>query len=114
MRSMSANVQKGQHGRVLLTNPLRLRQYKSRISKWKLDKNVKSKEMETIVRKQLQRQFLAPERPALSFSVRHTEVDTVKIQRWMRRHGVPDNAQYLPDTTACKHQAPESENELKG
>jgi hypothetical protein len=89
--------------------PFRIRQYKSRMSKWKLDKNVKSKEMKCIVKKQLQRQLDAPERPGLSFSVRHTEVDNAKVQRWMQRNGVPESTPYLPDSVACEYEKFENE-----
>jgi hypothetical protein len=80
----------------------RMRQYKSRISKWKLDKNIKTKEMKSIVKKQLQRQLHAPDRPGLSFSVRHAEVDNAKVQRWMHRNGVPESMPYSPGSVACK------------
>ncbi|KAH8816514.1 hypothetical protein F5884DRAFT_226365 [Xylogone sp. PMI_703] len=63
------------------------RQYKRRISKWGLDKNVKKSEMQAIVRKQ---QTRIGEDKESAFRVRGREVEPLKIQRWMRQHGDGD------------------------
>jgi hypothetical protein len=81
---------------------MRPRQYKSRIQKWKLDKNVKSKEMEAIVRKRQQRTLQEPFRPGLVFHVRGQQVEQAKIERWMHGKGMSDSALFVPSPVACK------------
>jgi hypothetical protein len=80
----------------------RIRQYKSRISKWNLDKNIKPKEMKAIVRKRLERKLLEPNRPEFSFRVRNVEVEAAKIDRWMHSYAVPESTLYAPSSAACK------------
>ncbi|KAF1350602.1 hypothetical protein EJ07DRAFT_62316, partial [Lizonia empirigonia] len=75
-----------------------LRQYRTRISKWKLDKNVKSKEMKAIVQKSQYRSLVQANRPDLQFKVRDKEVDQEKISRWMLAHGVPQDELYEPSS----------------
>jgi hypothetical protein len=67
-----------------------------------LDKNVKSREMKTIVRKQLERKLLEPERPRLIARVRGVEIDSTKIDRWMHTHGVSESILYTPSSAACE------------
>jgi hypothetical protein len=63
------------------------RQYKRRIGKWGLDKNVKKSEMRAIVRKQQSR--IGDDKES-AFRVRGREVEPLKIQRWMKQHGQED------------------------
>jgi hypothetical protein len=84
----------------------RPRQYKSRIQKWKLDKNVKSKEMEAIVRKRQQRKVQEPFRPERVFHVRGQEVAQAKIERWMHDNGVSESALFATSPAARKSLCP--------
>ncbi|KAF4947303.1 hypothetical protein FGADI_10512 [Fusarium gaditjirri] len=77
-----------------------LRQYQSRITKWRKDKNIKKVEMAAIVRKQQQRKILEPDKRNLCFTVRDREVETDKINRWMDRNNVPRNDLYVPSPAA--------------
>jgi hypothetical protein len=79
----------------------RLRQYRSRISQWGLDKNVKSVEMKAIVRKRQQRR-LVEDKGDLRFTVRGTTVEQHKIERWMKLNKVPESFLYVPSPAACK------------
>jgi hypothetical protein len=94
--------QKRTHRTVVLTF-LRVRQYKSRITQWKSNKNVKREEMKHIDRKRQERKLLQPNRPELTFQVRGIEVDSAKIERWMNRHEVPESMLYAPSPVACKY-----------
>jgi hypothetical protein len=85
----------------ILIRNIRIRQYKSRISQWKLDKNIKHKEMECIVRKRQRRKLLEPSRPELVFHVRNIEVGPTKIDRWMSRHNMKETTM-VASPTACK------------
>ncbi|KAF2190067.1 hypothetical protein K469DRAFT_682227 [Zopfia rhizophila CBS 207.26] len=67
----------------------KLRQYRSRISQWGLDKNIKPKEMKAIVRKRQQRKLVEDHSRELSFTVRGYNVEPEKIDRWMKRNDVP-------------------------
>ena len=80
----------------------RLRQYRLRISQWGKDKNVKSKEMQAIVRKRQQRKLVEIDKGQLAFEVRGSEVELQKIERWMKRHDVADSFLYAPSPAACK------------
>jgi hypothetical protein len=80
----------------------RIRQYRKRISEWNLDKNIKPQEMQAIVRKQLERKLVEPNKRELVFSVRDNRVDLKKIDRWMKNHKIPENALYHPSPAACK------------
>ncbi|KAJ3497742.1 hypothetical protein NLG97_g1666 [Lecanicillium saksenae] len=62
-----------------------LRQYRSRISQWGLDKNVKSKEMDFIARKYHKRRKVTPFKSAYAFRVRGKPVPPAKIRRWIDR-----------------------------
>ncbi|KAF2490246.1 TPR-like protein [Lophium mytilinum] len=72
-----------------------LRQYRTRISQWKKDKNVKTKEMEAIVRKRQKRKFIETEKRELIFEVRGSEVEPHKIDRWMKRHDISESSPYV-------------------
>ncbi|KAH5327056.1 hypothetical protein HBI12_074540 [Parastagonospora nodorum] len=76
-----------------------LRQYKSRISKWNLDKNVKTKEMKSIVKKRQKRKII-DDKAELAFSVRGNMIDATKIDRWMREHNVDEDELYSPSSLA--------------
>ncbi|KAH7088838.1 hypothetical protein FB567DRAFT_319314 [Paraphoma chrysanthemicola] len=78
----------------------RIRQYRSRITKWKLDKNIKPAEMKCIVKKRQQRKLLEPNKPDLMFRVRGNPVEPAKVQRWMNRHDVPDSMLYAASPVA--------------
>ena len=80
----------------------RLRQYRTRISQWKKDKNIKPREMKAIVRKRQHRRLVEGRKAELVFRVRGKEVDAQKIDRWMKRHGISENQLDVPSPTACK------------
>ncbi|KAG9196844.1 hypothetical protein G6514_003818 [Epicoccum nigrum] len=77
-----------------------LRQYRSRISQWGQDKNIKPQEMQAIVRKRQERKLIEPHKRELVFEVRGNEVDRQKIERWMKRHNVSDSFLYAPSPAA--------------
>ncbi|KAF2627190.1 hypothetical protein BU25DRAFT_393898 [Macroventuria anomochaeta] len=79
-----------------------IRQYRTRISKWKLDKNIKPKEMKAIVRKTQHRNLVEVDRASLRFKVRGQEVEQEKITRWMRTHDVSHHNLYAPSSVACE------------
>jgi hypothetical protein len=80
----------------------RERQYRTRISQWRLDKNVKTKEMEAIVRKRQRRKLVETDKPDLIFAVRGNIVEPKKINRWMKRNGIAESNIYAPCSAACK------------
>jgi hypothetical protein len=61
-----------------------IRQYRNRITEWRLDKNIKSDEMEAIVTHRQRRKLIDVEKRALKFRVKGAEVPTQKIDRWMK------------------------------
>ncbi|RFN46232.1 tpr-like protein [Fusarium flagelliforme] len=65
-----------------------LRQYRTRISQWGKDKNIKPAEMAAIVRKRQQRKIVEIDKGEQSFSVRGRDVEPHKIDRWMVRNEV--------------------------
>ncbi|KAF3000914.1 hypothetical protein E8E13_008418 [Curvularia kusanoi] len=77
-----------------------VRQYRSRISQWGHDKNVKRHEMQAIVRKHQKRKLMETDKRPLVFEVRGNEVDRQKIERWMKRHDASDSFLYEPDPAA--------------
>ncbi|KAF2248169.1 hypothetical protein BU26DRAFT_519899 [Trematosphaeria pertusa] len=76
------------------------RQYRTRISQWRKDKNVKPQEMKAIVRKRQQRKLVEVDKRGLVFEVRDNEVEPRKIDRWMKRHGIPESLPYAPSPAA--------------
>ena len=66
--------------------------YKTRIHKWKIDKNVKAEEMKAIVRKQAQRSFAG--KPS-AFCLRNVLVSEHKIVRFRKSAGLLSNEQAL-------------------
>ncbi|KAJ9636760.1 hypothetical protein H2199_007754 [Coniosporium tulheliwenetii] len=76
------------------------RQYRTRISQWRKDKNVKTHEMEAIVRKQQQRRLVEREKGRLAFTVRGKEVKPQKIDRYMKRKEIPEGVVYAPSPAA--------------
>jgi len=80
----------------------RIRQYKSRIKQWKLDKNIKPDEMKCIVRKRQKRKLLDGDKPELVFQVRGNQVDEAKIDRWMNKHEIPNSMLYAASPAACE------------
>jgi hypothetical protein len=62
------------------------KQYKDRITKWGLEKKIKTAEMEAIIRKQQER-ALQGKRSA--FLVRNKPVDSKKIARYIKVHSIP-------------------------
>lgn len=58
------------------------RQFKRKISVWRFDKNIKSHEMEAIVRKKIQR--MVAERKQSTFRLRGVPVEEAKINRYLR------------------------------
>ncbi|KAL1613665.1 hypothetical protein SLS56_012249 [Neofusicoccum ribis] len=77
-----------------------LRQYRSRISQWRKDKNVKPQEMEAIVRKRQKRKLVETNKGPLVFEVRGSQVEPQKIERWMKRHDIADSFLYAPSPVA--------------
>lgn len=80
----------------------RLRQYRTRITQWGKDKNIKPEEMGAIVRKQQRRKLVEVDKRELEFKVRGCTVETQKIDRWKKRNNVTDSFLYAPSPTACK------------
>jgi hypothetical protein len=79
---------------------LRIRQYRSRISQWKLDKNVKPDEMKAIVRKKQKRKLIEVNQRDLKFRVRGFEVPSRKIHRYMREKGIAESLLYSESPAA--------------
>ncbi|KAH7124434.1 hypothetical protein EDB81DRAFT_664786 [Dactylonectria macrodidyma] len=79
-----------------------IRQYRTRITQWGKDKNIKPVEMTAIVRKRQQRKLVEVDKGELNFTVRGSTVESQKIDRWMNRHRVPENLLYAPSPAACK------------
>ncbi|KAF2820930.1 TPR-like protein [Ophiobolus disseminans] len=77
-----------------------LRQYRSRVSQWGKDKNVKPQEMQAIVRKRQKRKLVDTNKGQLVFEVRGSLVEPPKIERWMKRHNVVDSVLYAPSPAA--------------
>ncbi|OAL53528.1 TPR-like protein [Pyrenochaeta sp. DS3sAY3a] len=77
-----------------------LRQYRSRITKWGMDKNIKPHEMAAIVRKHLKRKLVEPHQGQLAFNVRGVPVKPQKIDRWMKKNRVVESAPYAPSPAA--------------
>lgn len=73
-----------------------------RVSQWGKDKNVKTQEMQAIVRKRQKRKLVETGKGQLAFEVRGSKVELQKIERWMKRHDVVDSALYAPSSAACK------------
>ena len=65
------------------------RQYKRKISQWRLDKNVKDHEMKVIARKQVQRKRHGK---SSGFRVRGNSVELEKIGRYLKRKKVSEDA----------------------
>jgi hypothetical protein len=80
----------------------RPRQYRMRISQWGKDKNVKTQEMEAIVRKRQTRKLVETDKGQLVFEVRGSQVEPHKIERWMKRHEVAESFLYASSPAACK------------
>jgi hypothetical protein len=79
----------------------RLRQYRTRITQWGQDKNIKTDEMKAIVRKRQHRK-LVEDKQDLKFTVRGSSVESEKIVRWMKRNAIPDSFLYVPSPAAGK------------
>ncbi|KAJ4211317.1 hypothetical protein NW759_012519 [Fusarium solani] len=77
-----------------------IRQYRTRISQWGKDKNIKPVEMAAIVRKRQQRKLADSDKGELIFMVRGSTVEPQKIDRWMNRHEVPQDLLYAPSPAA--------------
>ncbi|OCK87054.1 TPR-like protein [Cenococcum geophilum 1.58] len=77
-----------------------IRQYRTRISQWGLDKNIKPEEMRSIVRKRQQRKLVEVNKGELIFQVRGYKIEPQKIDRWMKRHEVPESTLYAPSPAA--------------
>ncbi|KAL6922334.1 hypothetical protein FSHL1_006297 [Fusarium sambucinum] len=77
-----------------------LRQYRTRITQWGKDKNVKPQEMSAIVRKRQQRKLVEIDKREQSFTVRGRNVEPHKIDRWMSRNDVSQASLYAPSPAA--------------
>ncbi|OCL06080.1 hypothetical protein AOQ84DRAFT_441071 [Glonium stellatum] len=73
-----------------------VRQYRTRISQWGLDKNIKPQEMKSIVRKRQKRKLVESDKGELNFAVRGNAVESQKIDRWMKRNEIPESILYAP------------------
>ncbi|KAI6763923.1 hypothetical protein HG530_007712 [Fusarium avenaceum] len=73
-----------------------IRQYRTRISQWGKDKNIKTAEMAAIVRKRQQRKLIENGKRDQRFTVRDRVVEPQKIDRWMNRHEISQTALYAP------------------
>jgi len=67
-----------------------------------LDKKVKPKEMEAIVRKRQRRKLVETEKGELAFRLRGNTVQPEKIDRWMKRNGIAEDVLYAPSPAASK------------
>jgi hypothetical protein len=67
----------------MLIMALRKRQFYRKISDWGFEKNIKDKEMRTLVQDLTRRQNDGED---LSIELRGRQVDPVRIQRWRRSH----------------------------
>ncbi|KAF2736992.1 hypothetical protein EJ04DRAFT_395129, partial [Polyplosphaeria fusca] len=77
-----------------------LRQYRTRVTQWGKDKNVKPQEMEAIVRKRQKRKLVETNKRPLVFDVRGSQVEPHKIERWMKRHDVVESFLYASSPAA--------------
>ncbi|GKU02778.1 kinesin light chain 2 [Fusarium langsethiae] len=77
-----------------------LRQYRTRISQWGKDKNIKPREMAAVVRKRQQRKLVEVEKREQTFTVRGRNVEPHKIDRWMARNEVSQTSLYAPSPAA--------------
>ncbi|KAF2787012.1 hypothetical protein K505DRAFT_134338, partial [Melanomma pulvis-pyrius CBS 109.77] len=68
-----------------------VRQYRTRISQWRKDKNIKPEEMRAIVRKRQQRKLREGNKAELVFTVRGQPVEPQKVDRWMKRNNVSES-----------------------
>ncbi|PVH70226.1 hypothetical protein DL98DRAFT_388852, partial [Cadophora sp. DSE1049] len=73
-----------------------IRQYRSRLSQWGLDKKVKPHEMKAIVKKRQRRRLVETDKGELVFKLRGNLVEPHKIDRWMRKNGIMQNTAYSP------------------
>ena len=67
-----------------------------------MDKNTKTKEMKSIVKKRQKRKIIEDDKAELMFSVRGNELDSTKIDRWMREHNVDEDELYSPSSLVCR------------
>lgn len=58
--------------------------------------------MEAIVRKRQKRKLVETDKGELVFEVRGSQVESQKIERWMKRHKVADSFLYAPSPAARK------------
>jgi hypothetical protein len=86
--------------KLTVTLTIRIRQYRLRISQWDRDKNVKPSEMKGIIRKRQRRNLVEVEKKPLEFSVRGRKVEDQKIDRFMKRYGIPQSLLYSPKSIA--------------
>ncbi|KAM0365790.1 hypothetical protein ACHAPK_009311 [Fusarium culmorum] len=77
-----------------------LRQYRTRITQWGKDKNVKPGEMSAIVRKRQQRKLVEVDKKKQIFTVRGRNVEPHKIDRWMARNDIAQTSLYAPSPAA--------------
>ena len=63
---------------------------------------MKLQEMKAIVRKRQKRKLVETDKRELIFEVRNHQVESQKIERWMKRHGVVDSFLYEPSPVAYK------------
>jgi hypothetical protein len=77
-----------------------VKQYKDRIEKWGINvKNFKGSEMKAVVRKKQKRKL--DEQKESGFRIRGREVGSEKIEKFMKRNGIPENSEYWPTSPAA-------------
>ncbi|ETS84387.1 hypothetical protein PFICI_02412 [Pestalotiopsis fici W106-1] len=77
-----------------------LRQYRSAVTSWGFDKNVKKNVMQAIVRKRQHRRLVEPGKKDLNFKVHNFTVNPGKVDTWMKRNNIPGDAIYAPSPAA--------------
>lgn len=92
----------GFHILILTVISKRVRQYRTRVSQWGLDKNVKPQEMKAIVRKRQTRKLVDIDKKPLHFEIRGNSVEPKKVDGWMKRNNVQENILYHPSPAAGK------------
>lgn len=58
--------------------------------------------MQAIVRKRQQRKITIRHKGDLTFQVRGEVVNAEKVDRWMKRHGIPESTIYAPSPAASE------------
>lgn len=87
---------------LMLTATPRIRQYQYFLSRSGLDRNVKPGEMRPIVRARQRRRLIDRQKGELRFTVRGQEVNSTRIDRFMREHRISQHLLYSPSSIGRK------------